>query len=430
MSPTPAPHYRYSLLLREIDNLMAEADVSSVALVLLRLRGLGDVNRELGYLGGDRVLEDFGARLAAVARAQDRSFEINGSTFVLLIRNPLHEGHAALAADRLAAEAETPFLLGTLRAQVRAHMGISLAPQFAASAEDLLYQAELALEAAAARDQTYRLFDPVLAGPGAGGGLAPLDVEEALKRSELEVFYQPKLALRSGELAGAEALLRWRQPDGSLLSPGGFLPGVERGRGIRVLFWHVLNAALRTAAEWRRCVPDFRMAVNVSPANLEDPDFADLVAEALGVWDAPPDRVLLEITETAIMSGHADIDATLAGLRELGVALAIDDFGTGYSSLAHLRRIPVSELKIDKSFVQPVLTSPRDREIVAAVIRLGHALGLEVVAEGIETPEAMQALLGMGCDLGQGYHFGRPVAAAEFARRWLAGYRRGGLAAG
>jgi predicted signal transduction protein with EAL and GGDEF domain len=382
------------------------------------------VNRGVGYLGGDRVLEEFGRRLTAVARSQDLTFEVNGSTFVLLIRNPINEGHAVLAAERLVQEAEAPVCLGPLRARVRAHMGIALAPRPAGTAEELLRQAERALAEARSRDDSYLVFGSHMEGRRSGPGGQPLDLEEALKRSELELFFQPKMNLRNGALVGAEALVRWRLADGRVVPPDEFLPAIEATRGIRSLLWFVLNAALRNAAGWLAAIPDFKIAVNVSPANLEDPDLADIVAEALGVWGLPANQLLLEITETAIMRGHADLEVALARLHGLGVGLAIDDFGTGYSSLAHLRSIPARELKIDKSFVMPVMSDRRDREIVAAVIRLGHALNLEVVAEGIESSEVVQALLAMGCDLGQGYHFSPAIPAEQFAVDWVSRYAR------
>lgn len=413
------PRFRYSLLLREIDDVRAADNFQSVGLILIRLAELDAVNATFGYIGGDRALEEFEQRLLAVARQRDRVFRVGSTSFALLIDNPSNQGHAILGAERISREAREPVLLGARRARLHAHMGVSLLPELACSTEDLLRQCELALEDSRERDEPYTVYSDDLAASGAGESRADFDIHEALDKSELEMHFQPKVYLDSRQLAGAEALIRWNHSREGVLPPAAFLPGVERGRGIHALFGFSLNAALRQACGWSRRVPGFAMAVNLSPGNLDDPYMIDAVADALGVWGLDPDRLILEITETALMRDPRASAARLQALHELGVRLAIDDFGTGHASLAYLRDLPADELKIDRSFIAPMLTSERDRRIVASVIQLAHAVNMKVVAEGIEDGEVARILQDMGCEVGQGYYFGRAVPADRFATDWV-----------
>jgi diguanylate cyclase (GGDEF)-like protein len=427
-APEPvATRFRYSLLLREIDGLRARDRASTVALMLIQLSGLEEVNGRFGYLGGDRVLEEFARRLGGIGRDQDRAFEVNGRTFALMIHNPLHEGHAVLAAEKVARAATEPVTIGNGHARVKAHIGISLLPEPARTSEELLHQCELALAAARARDEQHVLYTPSLLDTGKPVAQHTwFDVEEALKAGEFELFFQPKVRLADGGLAGAEALVRWRNPDSGYIPPGYFLPAIEHSEGIRALLWFVLNSALRTAAEWAERCAGFGVAVNLAAGNLDDDDLVDVVENALKVWSLPAGQLTLELTESSLMRNPAASMRTLARLRALGARTSIDDFGTGYSSLAYLRELPADEQKIDRSFVAPIAVGGRDHDIVASIIQLAHAVELKVVAEGIECEAARAALAAMGCDVGQGFLFGAPVPARDFDEQWI---RAGGLRA-
>jgi diguanylate cyclase (GGDEF)-like protein len=414
-----ATHFRYSLLLREIDDLRA-GGAGTVALMLVQLTGLDEVNGRFGYLGGDKVLQEFARRLAGIARAQDRTFEVNGRTFALLVHNPLHEGHAVLAAEKIAREAAEPVLIGSGRARVKARIGISLLPQPARGGEELLRQCEIALAAARERDEPHVLYTPALAGPGDEAMRHSwFDVEEGLKAGEFELHYQPKVALADNRVVGAEALVRWHSPRAGYVAPGYFMPAIEHSQGIRALLWFVLNSALRQAAGWQAARPGLGVAVNLAAGNLEDADLVDIVDNALNVWGLAPALLTLELTEGSLMRNPGASSRVLASLRELGVRTAIDDFGTGYSSLAYLRDLPADELKVDRSFVTAVTGPGRDRDIVASIVQLGRAVNLSVVAEGIEQAATADALRAVGCDVGQGFLFDAPLGAAEFQARWI-----------
>jgi diguanylate cyclase (GGDEF)-like protein len=420
MSSYDSLYFRYSLLLREIDSLRFAEDVSTVALVLIKLDGLHEVNERFGYLGGDKVLEETAIRVAGVARDQDQTFEISGTSFALLIRNPLDASHAILAAQKIAKAAAIPVGIGTGRARVKARMGISMLPDMAVDAEELLRQCETALAEARKLDESYMVCNPESVQAQDTPVNANFDLTHVLEQGQIELYYQPKIFLQSGRLAGAEALMRWQSPHAGTILPSGFLPAIENTQGIRTLFWFVLNSALRCAADWIKRVPDFTLAVNLAAENLEDPDLAEIIENVLNIWNFPAGQLLLEITETTFMRDTGANVAIVNKLREIGVRTAIDDFGTGYSSLAYLKDLPADELKIDESFVKPIVANQADRQIVSSIIQLAHAVGLEVVAEGIENADVSKALLAMGCDIGQGLHIAGPMPVSDFDVDWIA----------
>ncbi len=412
---------RYSSALREIEELRAERGVNGLALLLISVHGLGEVNRTLGYPAGDRVLEIVAARIGEMRRAQDRLVVLGGSLFALVVRNPVHEGHAVLGAEKALRIVSEPVEIGNDRARLRARVGISLASNTAATAEDLLRQCEFANAEAQRREEPYVIYQGTAKKADHHSQAAWFEVDDALRQGEFEIHYQPKINLRTGALCGAEALARWRHPARGLVFPGDFMPVIEGTDSMRTLLWYVLNTSLRQAAEWVRHWPAFRVAVNVSPTNLADADLVELLSEALRIWNLPPGNLVLEITESALMQDPAESVRRLKQLRDLGMHVSIDDFGTGYSSLSYLKNLPADELKIDRSFVTGITADETDRRVAESVVRLGHAVGLEVVAEGIEDAATQQALASMGCDTGQGYHLGRPVNAADFESRWRAG---------
>ncbi|MEO7386965.1 MAG: GGDEF domain-containing phosphodiesterase [Gammaproteobacteria bacterium] len=413
---------RYSSVLREIEALRSESGVTNIALLLVSLHGLAEVNRALGYLAGDRVLEAVTDRVAGIGRAQDRLVPIDGSLFAILVRNPLHEGHAVLGAEKalrvVAEPVEFAGQRGVERARLRARVGIALWPGTATSAEELLRQCEWAIDEARRRDESWMVYRDVAAAADAPKPAAWFEIDDALRQGEFEIHYQPKIDLRTGVLCGAEALARWRHPVRGLLPPGYFMPVIEGTESVRTLLWYALNTSLRQAAEWVRRWPDFRVAVNASPTNLADADLVELLSEALHIWNLPAGHLVLEITESALMHDPAQSVRRLQGLRELGIHISIDDFGTGYSSLAYLKNLPADELKIDRSFISGITANDTDRRLAESVVQLGHAVGLEVVAEGIEDDATRQALVAMGCDIGQGYHLGRPASGADFESQW------------
>jgi EAL domain-containing protein (putative c-di-GMP-specific phosphodiesterase class I) len=245
------------------------------------------------------------------------------------------------------------------------------------------------------------------------------ELEWAIKRNELELFYQPQVSLVDGQLIGAEALIRWRHPERGLLSPAVFMPVVHESIFSNDIAWWVLETACNKASEWERQGHPICMGVNLSPSQLHSKDFADTVAGILKKARLSPHLLELEVTEDILLSDDSLVGEIFLQLRNLGVRLSYDDFGTGYGSLSHLKKYPIDRLKIDRSFVLELEAGTDDAAIVGSTVALGKSLGLAVIAEGIENAATVDLLIGMGCSEGQGYHFGRPAPACEFEQRWL-----------
>jgi EAL domain-containing protein (putative c-di-GMP-specific phosphodiesterase class I) len=244
------------------------------------------------------------------------------------------------------------------------------------------------------------------------------DFRRALDADEIVVFYQPIMHMDGSCVHGAEGLVRWQHPELGLLPPSDFIPIIEQTSLVGPLTRHVLEKAVAQCAAWRRAGQDLTVSVNLSVRNLLDPDLSSLIGDLLSIYRLTPEALELEITESMLMSDPDRSLVTLTRLNQLGVGLSVDDFGTGYSSLANLRRLPIDELKIDRSFVSPMLSDESDLIIVRSTINLGHDLGLKVVAEGVEDEETLSRLANLGCDLAQGYHFSKPLPPEAF-NEWI-----------
>jgi len=424
MSERDESHFRFSLLLREIENLRYKDGVATIALALIQLDGMEEINERFGYLGGDKVLREFAVRLAGVVGHKGLSFEISGTSFALLLENPLHEGDAVSGAEKIASVAADPVMIGTGRASVQARMGISMLPEPAATAEELLRQCEIALSQARRRGETYRVFTTNLPPGESGGATSWFDVNEAIRLGEFELHYQPRIDLRSGALTGAEALIRWQSPRAGTIPPSYFVPEVTSPASVRAMLDFVLNASLACAREWLESVPAFTLGVNLAPGNVFDPELQPVVEQALERWRFPAGRLYLEVSEAVFEQDEEAAIVALTRLRDRGVRIALDDFGTGRSCLSSLKSLPLDQIKIDKSLIVPVPSNETDRRVVGALIQLAHAVDVEVVAEGIEDADIMQTLVAIGCEAGEGYHFSLPLPAEQFAQDWIARHGR------
>jgi EAL domain-containing protein (putative c-di-GMP-specific phosphodiesterase class I) len=320
-----------------------------------------------------------------------------------------------------------PITLDGQRLDIGGSIGIALYPQDGLDAGTLLRRAELALAAAKRRRSGLAFADEAGAEPAPEQLSLIGDMRAALlggaHGGEFLLAYQPKLDLRSGRIVAVEALLRWRHPQRGMVAPGSFIPFAEQTGFIREVTPWVLDAAIRQLACWRRggpddCGLDIAVSVNLSALDLLDPLLAERLEALLERHAVPPSRLCLEITESALMDEPALALAHLNALAALGVKLSIDDYGVGQASLAYLKSLPVDELKLDRSFITAITESPRNAAIVQSTIMLSHALGLSVVAEGVETAEELDWLRANGCDVAQGYRIAKPIAAAELAG-WL-----------
>jgi diguanylate cyclase (GGDEF)-like protein len=391
--------------------------------MLIDLDRFKEVNDALGHNTGDALLCEVGARLQARLGERGTVARLGGDEFAVLLTDGDAARDAIRVGDELAASLDEPIRLGHLALDARASVGIAIAPEHGTDADTLLQRADVAMYAAKATHSGRQVYRPADDHNTADRLAMIADLRQAIQRRELRVAFQPKLDPRTNKVVGAEALARWHHPEHGHVPPDLFIPLAEHSGLIRPLTNHILEMALRRCATWRRDGHDIHVAVNLSAHALHDARLPELVSRLLGQTGVPASALTLEITESSIMADPASSAVTLERLHALGAKLAVDDFGTGYSSLGRLRELPIHEVKVDKSFIQRLTVDHRDRAVVRSAIQLGHALDLEVVAEGVEDSDTYLYLAREGCDTVQGYYLSRPLPPDEFAD-WL---RRGAL---
>jgi diguanylate cyclase (GGDEF)-like protein len=381
------------------------------AVLLMDLNRFKEINDTLGHHHGDLLLQQVGRRLTDAIRADDEVGRLGGDEFVVIVRGGALASDATAVADRVAVALRQPFDLEELEVEVDASIGIACYPTDGDDPQTLLRHADVAMYQAKRGHAPHATYASEHDHHTPARLLLAADLRRAIDGRELVPFYQAQLDLASGTVGAAEALVRWRHPTLGLLSPAAFLDVAENTGLIRGLTLRMLDAALEDRQRWSEEGTDLVVAVNVSVRNLLDRSFPAEVGRHLVAHQTLPDRLKLELTESAIMADPDTAREILDELAAMGVDLAIDDFGTGYSSLAYLQRLPVRELKIDRSFVAEIDSNAGDGVIVRSTIELGHNLGLRVIAEGIESDRGLQELRRLGCDGVQGYHLSRPLPA-------------------
>jgi len=399
---------------------LAQRTRGALALLFLDLDRFKFVNDTLGHAAGDQLLQEIAGRLKACVRGSDLVCRLGGDEFVIMLCEVRKPEDASIVARKIIAAVDAPVRLEAGETQVGCSIGIALLSEDNRDLDALMRAADTAMYAAKeAGRNTFQYYSDAFYQRVQRRVLIEQDLRLAQSRGELSLAYQPTVRLGDGEPAGLEALLRWQREDGQPCSPAEFIPiAEETGEIIPIGAW-VLREACRQARAWDDAGLSFsRMAVNVSAVQLRDPDFADRVLETCRDTDWPCSRLVLELTESALMRDNEVLRRTFQRLEEHGIRLAVDDFGTGFSNLHYLHRFPVQHLKIDRSFVSQMLVDLQVAVLTQAIIHLGHALGLEVVAEGVETEAALQALRRQGCDEAQGYFLSRPLPPAEI-EAWL-----------
>ncbi len=394
----------------------AERDSMPVALMFIDLDHFKRVNDSLGHSIGDELLCAVAQRLGTVVRRGDTLARLGGDEFVLAMPG-LHTATAADIARRLAEECSQPFAIGGHDLTVTPSIGISIYPQDGTDIETLLKNADVAMyKAKELGRNTFQFFAADMNTATLDRLLMESNLRRALKQKEFVLHYQPLVSLRSGLIVGVEALIRWQYPDLGCIMPDRFIHVAEETGLINQIGDWVLIEACRQAQAWiEQGLAPLTMAVNVAPGQFRQTGFVEAVAGALGMSGLEPGLLELEVTERTVMN-EADLNmGTLNALHRMGVELSLDDFGTGYSSLAYLKRIPVGKLKIDRSFVCDLVTNPDDQAIASTIVSMGRNLRLTVLAEGVETAEQLQLLRNMDCDMAQGYHFSRPLAADQLS---------------
>lgn len=400
------------------EEIIRPAHGRDAGVVLMDLDRFKEINDTLGHQMGDRVLLEVARRIRTSMPKGATLARLGGDEFAVLLPNVTGTPEAADAAEMIGHEVSKPFTIDEFTLDIDASVGLAMYPQHGRDADLLMQRADVAMYLAkeARRDLEVYGVDKDQYSPAKLSLVGEL--RKGIELGELVLYYQPKIDLRDDEVVGAEALVRWDHPRKGIVPPNDFIPLAEHTGLIKPLTDFVLREAVRHCREWRKTYPAFHVAVNLSARSLSDESFCDNLRAILDEFDADPSSLELEITESMIMDDPDHAIEVLTQISEMGIGLAIDDFGTGYSSLAYLKRLPVDDLKIDRSFVMGMESDENDAIIVRSVIDLGRNLGLRVIAEGIETPEVSTTLTAMGCDLGQGYHISRPIPA-EKLRSWM-----------
>jgi diguanylate cyclase (GGDEF)-like protein len=404
----------------------------SVALFIIDLDDFKDVNNAVGHNNGDRLLIMVGERLNETIRETDTVAHLSGDSFAVLMPETGYDD-AGECANKILAVFTRPFSIDlsarTIDVELKPSIGVSLFPDHGAEPDQLVRRAEIAMYRCKHSDVRISFFQPdddpvslqrlsLLAG-----------LREAIEVDELELFYQPKLDATSQGIVGVEALARWHHKDMGYVSPEMFIPLAEEAGLIRPLTGWVIETAVKQCRAWMDEGMALSVAVNLSARNLHDPTLIDVIRSAIDRHQIPAGLLQFEITESAMMHDPLAAQKNLNRINDLGVGLAIDDFGTGYSSLSYLRSIPADELKIDKSFILGMSENRDNFVIVQSTIRMAHNLGKRLVAEGVEDQGSLDKLIAMGCDIVQGYHFCRPVPAAELSS-WVSNHNQEISAAG
>ncbi|MEV7331021.1 EAL domain-containing protein [Micromonospora sp. NPDC093244] len=403
---------RITAALEESVKIRTEGEV--VALLLFDVDGLRQVNESLGHAAGDKVLVEVANRLRASAPSSALVGRASGDEFLVTLR--LESADAALElAGQLRDQIRDEMVFDALTLDVNTAVGVAVHPDHGSDAATLLLRVDLAATAAKSVPGSVQLFNPGLESRSLRRlGLAG-DLRQALDQDELEVYFQPKVTLRDRRLVGVECLARWEHPTHGTVAPEDFVAVAEHTGQLSRLTEVVLREGLRRSRDWADANQPLPIAVNLAARSLTDQHFPDRVQELLTEYGVPAQRLTLEITESGVLDGTDRPIPTLQRLRDLGVRLSVDDFGTGDSSLAHLRRLPVHEVKVDRSFVQGMATDPGDLAIVNAVVTLSQQFGLAVVAEGVESELTLELLQDIGCEIGQGFLFSRPLPYERLA---------------
>jgi diguanylate cyclase (GGDEF)-like protein/PAS domain S-box-containing protein len=391
--------------------LAARRNQKMFGVLLLDLDRFKDVNDALGHDRGDSLLQEVTARLRGVLRATDTIARLGGDEFAVLTTDAKHPDDVVASAKKILASLEGPFSIADQMVETSASIGIAMYPVHGDDPSTLLRRADVAMYVAKRSGGGHAVYAPeqeaqTLRRSGLAG-----ELRRSIPQGELVLHYQPQVTLKNGSVQSLEALVRWNHPREGLMAPDRFIPMAEETGIIHPLTAWVIDAALGQLCKWLADGIDVSVSINVSPRNIEDHSLEEMIARALANFKVDPSRLTLEITEGVAMAAAAA--KALHRLHEIGVRLSLDDFGTGYSSLLYLMRLPLNEIKIDRSFISALATDADSGAIVRSAVGLGHNLGLRVVAEGLQDRVAEAVLVESGCDAAQGFLVGRPAAEAD-----------------
>ncbi len=403
----------------DIDRAISQArtENSPLALLIINLDRFEEINNTLGHDNGDLILQQIAIRLQGISGEPNRVARLGGDIFAALLHRT-DAGGAAKKAGKIIGIIKAPLSIADLSIEVSACIGISLFPGHGADADTLIRRAEIAMFVAKKIESSLCIYSPKYDQYSQSRLALMGELRQAIEQDQLFLLYQPKIDLKTGKTIGVEALCRWQHPKSGVIPPNDFIHLAERGGMIKELTLWVIKEVMRQSRIWYKGGLEVSLAVNLSVRSLQNPHLLDKIKGLISTWGITPSSIRFEITESIIMQNPELAMETITELTSLGIKFSIDDFGTGYSSLSYLQRLPVDEIKIDKSFVINMGTDENSAMIVRSVIELAHNLGLKVTAEGVENKDAMDKLISLGCDQAQGYLISPPIAQEEIAG-WL-----------
>lgn len=389
-----------------------------VAVLLLDLNEFKDVNDSYGHPVGDMLLGQVADRLRASVRESDTVARLGGDEFAVILPHVGGLADAEIVANRIGDQFSTAFRCDSYTVRTGVSIGITVSPDHGSDANTLLRQADIAMYVAKKSARRYTVFNRSYAEPISKRAEFIAQIGDASTKNQLLLHYQPQVQVDTGDVEWVEALLRWRHPSQGLLSMGEFLRYLERSSALDQVTRWAVEQAVKDAAAWQQRNPRLGVAVNLTPRVIRELEFASWLESVLQHYNLPPSRVKLEIAETALTTDHDRVERVLARLAGSGVQVAVDDFGVGASGIAYLKRLPLTQIKIDRELVGGLLESSRDASIVKAVIEMAHSLGIQVLAAGVERDETLEALRALECDSVQGYLVSRPLAKPRMLN-WL-----------
>jgi len=388
------------------------ASDKNIALLIVKICRFKEINTTYGFSKGDKFLEVVNKKLKALLRPADVVGRIGDNEFGLLLPALKNSSHALLAANKIISELQGTIDIDGAMISPKVVLGIAVKPEHGGSLEELLHSATLALQLEESNNEDYMLHQtskdempPSL--------MLENEIQFALEDDEFTLFCQPKIDVKTRKLYGGESLIRWNSKKYGFINTQYFIDILEGSRSLMPVTNWVLNGALRQCLKYQKLVPDFTIAVNLSPSLLTNQSIVDIISSAVNIWDVQPSSLVLEVTEGAMMKNPKKSMEILDEFHQLGFGVSIDDFGTGYSSLAYLKNLPADEIKIDKSFVMNMANDKKDESIVKAAVDLAHTLDLKIVAEGVEDEKTLDLLSDMGCDYAQGFYMAKPMPSEE-----------------
>jgi len=398
--------------------ILADDQNQLVFILLIEIENFKDVYDTLGRSSGDLVLKQISSRLKGVSQERDAIARIDSNIFGIILTNIDNIAIAERLAQAIQQVMEPPFIISQLKVSIHINIGIVNFPDHGDDIDTLIQRADVSMQMAQKSSKSYCIYEPSFDKYSPKRLNLISEFCNAINRDQLELFYQAKVSIQTGKLLGAEALIRWNHQTHGIVSANEFIPMVKYSRTIKHVTLWVLQRAFRHCADWHRQGFDIKVSVNLSSKDLHDPEFPDLIAGVAASALIKPEWIMLEVTEESIIKDPDSALEIMNRLHEMGYQFLIDDFGTGYLSLSYLCKMPLKELKIDKSFVMDIMNNETDATLVKAAINLAHSLGLHATAEGVESKEILDELKDYGCDMAQGYFLNKPLSVINFTQ-WM-----------